>query len=224
MLTVDETGDVAVLRVEHGRVNALDTDMLRALTAAVAGSDQALVLTGSGSAFSAGVDLRRILDGGPDLADHLVGTDQRLPAHVPALLRHDLVLELDAGDAGLLVELHGPDDVDRVAVSGVGVGDHRHVDGGHDPAGVVDHLRAREQSHVGAADQRRRRPEAGHVDDVEAGLLDEPGRQGVVGAGSHDRGAGRQQLAQARSRSATGGQQVRHRGLLVVCSCAEFTP
>ena len=66
MLTVDETGDVAVLRVEHGRVNALDTDMLRALTAAVAGSDQALVLTGSGSAFSAGVDLRRILDGGPE--------------------------------------------------------------------------------------------------------------------------------------------------------------
>ena len=29
---------------------------------------------------------------------------------------------------------------------------------------------------VGAADQRRRRPEAGHVDGVEAGLLDQPGR------------------------------------------------
>src|SRR4029453_11428798 len=66
MLTVEETGDVAVLRVEHGRVNALDTDLLRALTAAVAGSDRALVLTGSGSAFFRGVDLRRILDGGPE--------------------------------------------------------------------------------------------------------------------------------------------------------------
>jgi enoyl-CoA hydratase len=65
MLTVDETDDVAVLRLEHGRVNALDTELLKALTAAVTGSDRALVLTGSGSAFSAGVDLRRILDGGP---------------------------------------------------------------------------------------------------------------------------------------------------------------
>jgi enoyl-CoA hydratase len=64
MLIVDETDDVTVLRLEHGRVNALDTDLLTALTAAVTGSDRALVLTGSASAFSAGVDLRRILDGG----------------------------------------------------------------------------------------------------------------------------------------------------------------
>jgi enoyl-CoA hydratase len=66
MLTVDDHGDdVAVLRIEHGRVNALDLELLDALTAAVAASDKALVVTGSGSAFSAGVDLRRILDGGP---------------------------------------------------------------------------------------------------------------------------------------------------------------
>jgi enoyl-CoA hydratase len=64
MLTVDEHGDVAVVRIEHGRVNALDLELLEALTAAVTGSDRALVLTGTGSAFSAGVDLRRIIDGG----------------------------------------------------------------------------------------------------------------------------------------------------------------
>jgi enoyl-CoA hydratase len=64
MLTVDEDGDVAVMRIEHGRVNALDLELLDALTAAVTGSDRALVITGTGSAFSAGVDLRRILDGG----------------------------------------------------------------------------------------------------------------------------------------------------------------
>jgi enoyl-CoA hydratase len=65
MLSVDDHGDgVTVLRIEHGRVNALDLELLDALTAAVTASDTALVLTGSGSAFSAGVDLRRILDGG----------------------------------------------------------------------------------------------------------------------------------------------------------------
>ncbi len=65
MLTVEEDGDVAVVRMEHGRVNALDLELLEALTSAVTGTDRALVLTGTGSAFSAGVDLRRILDGGP---------------------------------------------------------------------------------------------------------------------------------------------------------------
>ena len=85
---------------------------------------------------------RRASTAARSLPDHLVGADQQLAAHVPALLGHHLVLELDPGDAGLLVELHGADDVDRVAVAGVGVGDDRHVDGGDDPAGVVDHLRA----------------------------------------------------------------------------------
>jgi enoyl-CoA hydratase len=65
MLTVEESGDVDVVRIEHGRVNALDLELLEALTATVTGSDRALVLTGTGAAFSAGVDLRRILDGGP---------------------------------------------------------------------------------------------------------------------------------------------------------------
>lgn len=64
MLSTEERDDVTVLRIEHGRVNALDLELLEALTASVTGSDRALVITGTGSAFSAGVDLRRILDGG----------------------------------------------------------------------------------------------------------------------------------------------------------------
>jgi enoyl-CoA hydratase len=64
MLSTEDHDDVTVLRIEHGRVNALDLELLEALTAAVTGSDRALVITGTGSAFSAGVDLRRILDGG----------------------------------------------------------------------------------------------------------------------------------------------------------------
>ena len=158
---------------------------------------------------------RARLDGGPQLADHLVGADQQLAAHVPALLGHDLVLELDPGDAGLLVELHGADDVDRVAVAGVGVGDDRDVDGGDDPAGVVDHLRARQQTHVGAADQRGRRPEAGHVDRVEAGLLDQPGAQRVVGARGDQRRGPADQFAQPGPRCASVTQQIRHAGPLL---------
>jgi enoyl-CoA hydratase len=72
MLVTEDRDDVAVLRIEHGRVGALDVELLNALTEAVTSSDRALVITGSGSAFSAGVDLRRILDGGRSYTEELL--------------------------------------------------------------------------------------------------------------------------------------------------------
>ncbi|SNS32583.1 enoyl-CoA hydratase [Geodermatophilus saharensis] len=77
MLVTEEHGDVTVLRIEHGRVGALDVELLDALTAAVTASDRALVLTGSGSSFSAGVDLRRILDGGRPYTEALLAALSR---------------------------------------------------------------------------------------------------------------------------------------------------
>jgi enoyl-CoA hydratase/carnithine racemase len=56
-------GGVAVLRMARGPVNALDLDLLNELVAALDElSDAAppMVLTGAGTSFSAGVDLRRI--------------------------------------------------------------------------------------------------------------------------------------------------------------------
>ena len=66
MLDVEQRSGVTVLRLRHGKVNALDVDLLRAITVAMreAPSDAAVVITGAGTAFSAGVDLKRIVDGG----------------------------------------------------------------------------------------------------------------------------------------------------------------
>ncbi|GAB3197033.1 enoyl-CoA hydratase/isomerase family protein [Geodermatophilus arenarius] len=72
MLVTEDRDGVAVLRIEHGRVGALDVELLDALTEAVTASDRALVVTGTGSSFSAGVDLRRILDGGPSYTEQLL--------------------------------------------------------------------------------------------------------------------------------------------------------
>jgi enoyl-CoA hydratase len=78
MLITETRDDVTVLRIEHGRVGALDVELLDALAEAVGASDRALVITGSGSAFSAGVDLRRILDGGRAYTEELLTALTRL--------------------------------------------------------------------------------------------------------------------------------------------------
>lgn len=62
MLDVEQVDGVAVVRMAHGRVNAMDLELLAALRQAITrAAGQPLVLTGSGSCFSAGVDLRRIV-------------------------------------------------------------------------------------------------------------------------------------------------------------------
>jgi enoyl-CoA hydratase len=68
MFIREDSGEIAILRLAHGKVSALDTDVCEALVGEVAsiaaGPSKALVITGTGSAFSAGVDLFKVLGGG----------------------------------------------------------------------------------------------------------------------------------------------------------------
>jgi enoyl-CoA hydratase len=69
MIDVERSDGIAVVRLQHGKVNALDLQLAETLTATMGElSDAAVVLTGHGSVFSAGVDLRRLVDGGPQYA------------------------------------------------------------------------------------------------------------------------------------------------------------
>jgi enoyl-CoA hydratase len=69
VIDLTRRGAVAVLQMAHGKANALDVELCGALTSQLqrcAQSDAAaLVVTGGGKMFSAGVDLVRLLDGGP---------------------------------------------------------------------------------------------------------------------------------------------------------------
>lgn len=70
MIRREDHDEVAVLRIDHGPVGAMDvelcTELAQVLRAMAADPAQAVVLTGTGRSFSAGVDLRRIVDGGAE--------------------------------------------------------------------------------------------------------------------------------------------------------------
>ncbi|CAN5352299.1 enoyl-CoA hydratase/isomerase family protein [soil metagenome] len=70
-LRITSEGDIAVVTLDRGRVNALDLELLDALSLAFRelSTGDGIVLTGQGSVFSAGVDLRRFLDGGLSYAE-----------------------------------------------------------------------------------------------------------------------------------------------------------
>jgi enoyl-CoA hydratase len=76
VIEIQTVGTVRVLTLSSGRVNALDVELLEDLTATIRelqGSGAgALVVTGAGRVFSAGVDLNRVLQGGPDYVDRLI--------------------------------------------------------------------------------------------------------------------------------------------------------
>ena len=73
MIEREDVDGVAVVRLAHGKVNALDVELLREIAKVftdLAGSGHpAVVLTGAGRAFSAGVDLWRVIDGGAGYVD-----------------------------------------------------------------------------------------------------------------------------------------------------------
>src|SRR5262249_57252251 len=68
MFEVTQRGRIAVMTLAHGKANALDIELCRAVAARLAElrDADAIVLTGQGLIFSAGVDLVRAVAGGAD--------------------------------------------------------------------------------------------------------------------------------------------------------------
>ena len=67
MIERHDDESVAVLTLRHGKANALDIELIEAIVATLLDLEtegKAVVLTGDGPIFSAGVDLFRLVDGG----------------------------------------------------------------------------------------------------------------------------------------------------------------
>lgn len=76
MIEIKDHEGVRTLRLAHGKVSAMDVELGEALSAAIADAIdapvKAVIVTGSGSAFSAGVDLFRLINDGPDYARRFI--------------------------------------------------------------------------------------------------------------------------------------------------------
>ena len=85
MIDVTQRDSVTVLRMAHGKANALDIEFCEALTSQLdecqrSPSTGALVLTGTGRMFSAGVDLPRVVEGGAVVCARVpAGGEQDVP-------------------------------------------------------------------------------------------------------------------------------------------------
>jgi enoyl-CoA hydratase len=73
MIERTENAGITTLRLAHGKASALDLELVDSLALAfaevLASESKAVILTGTGSIFSAGVDLFRLVDGGRDYAE-----------------------------------------------------------------------------------------------------------------------------------------------------------
>ncbi len=76
MIVREDRDQIAVLRMDHGKVNAIDLELLNAVRDQLgelhAEPPRALVLTGTGGNFSAGLNLVRFLEGGGDYLQQLL--------------------------------------------------------------------------------------------------------------------------------------------------------
>ena len=82
MIELSHRGGIAIVKMVHGKANALDIEFCEALAAqfeALRGADtRAVVLTGQGQMFSAGVNLIRLSEGGADYVRRFLPALHRL--------------------------------------------------------------------------------------------------------------------------------------------------
>ena len=83
-MDVEVVDGVTTVRINHPPVNAFDLGVLDDAVATVRGIEGPIVLTGAGRCFSAGVDLRALIDGGSDYTDRFLaaGSAAFLPSSI----------------------------------------------------------------------------------------------------------------------------------------------
>ena len=84
-VSFESSGDVAIIRLDDGKANALSPDVLAAINSALDQAEEAglaVLLTGRPNRFSAGFDLGVMREGGPAVAQEMVKSGARLALRI----------------------------------------------------------------------------------------------------------------------------------------------
>jgi hypothetical protein len=140
---------------------------------------------GVGAGDEQKVGMAACLGGGGQFALHLRRRDEGLALQVAAALGGLLVLQMEAGQAGLLVGLDRAHHLQRISVSGVRVAEGRHLHGLGDVPGLAGHLVHAQQTDVGVPGQAVDQPGPRDIDRRKTQLLGEHGHWRVEGPGQN---------------------------------------
>ena len=111
----------------------------------------------------------------PDLSHHVGDRDDAPVRRMAAFLGKLLILDLDCGDAGLLVATHGVADIQEPAIAGIGIGDDGRPGHFRDPPDAVDHLRVAGKTRVRQAERGRDRAVPRDVQGLETHAVGDEG-------------------------------------------------
>ena len=120
-----------------------------------------------------------------DLANHLLRADDLLALVMPALFRRDLILKMKRRRARLLELTHRAHDIECIAVTGVGIRDHRNIHRLGRQADPAPDFSEGEQAEIRVA-VRARIAAAGQIHRLETRKLHQPRGERVECAGRHD--------------------------------------
>jgi hypothetical protein len=115
-----------------------------------------------------------------------VAIDDLFAARVATALRGELVFDHQTRKTRLRVAFDAALDVERVAVSGVGVADHGNRDRGTDVATLVEHFRVADKPGIGSREPRRRDRKPAHEGQWKTRPLDQTRGKGVEAARHRD--------------------------------------
>src|ERR1700745_221304 len=104
-----------------------------------------------------------VRDGSANLRQVILARDDLLALEMSTFLWEILVLDVNSGDAAAFEFTYRAKHVELVAVPGIRIGDHRHVDRRDQAPGIGDHLRHRDEAEIGVS-QARRRSRPRHID------------------------------------------------------------
>ena len=113
-----------------------------------------------------------------------------------AALRKGLILELDGARPRTLEQAHGSADIERIAITVIGIDDEMRGNAVADHADDIDHLAHTHEPDVGAAKPRIGDRCAGDIERRKTGLFGEMPSERIVHAGRDDDGLTHEARAQ----------------------------